>query len=284
LAIISQSKFREFLEGNHAKKMLEKEKKTMDKGRLSRYRNAEYLQYMKHVLKTLEKEDLEQLLLVNDVAALQAKVNYINALFKQDLASTLTEDIAALEERRQEAYKGMKALCKAYGHHFDEAYREAAAALLKVLMFYQPGKVKTSYEKFSALLDNLVDDLETDTTLQAAVALLHLENWVAELKSATTDFSEKYLERVDEKVDTPIQNLRVLREENTTLYRALIAKIEAYSITSETPAPYVRLQESINVLIKKYNLLIGTTAVDTDETTDDTVADISVIDGVTDGL
>ena len=240
---------------------------------LKQYRNAEYLQFMKDVLQIINQEDIEQLLISTEVNDLTTQVAEINTIFKQSLASDLTKDIASLNKRRNYAYKGMRAMLASYKYHYDTTLSTAAASLFDVFSFYDQGKSKTSYQKLTVLLDSLIDDLETKTELQEFVTLFGITDWVNELKNANTDFKNLYIERVSERVENPIRNIRDLRTECNELYNKLFIKIGAYGVTSETVAPYLLMVENIEGLIKKYDLLITSYNASDEASTDDSLDD-----------
>ncbi|WP_408040331.1 hypothetical protein [Tenacibaculum amylolyticum] len=67
---------------------------------LNRYRNVEFLQYMRQVLETVNKEDVSTLLLDEKVSVLTITFNKMNVNYQQAQGSNLTQEIQKLDERR----------------------------------------------------------------------------------------------------------------------------------------------------------------------------------------
>ncbi|WP_417785974.1 hypothetical protein [Tenacibaculum sp.] len=62
---------------------------------LNRYRNGEYLQYMKDILQLVNLQDVDALALTNPTNELTTIVNRIDSLYQQVQGSSLTQEIIA---------------------------------------------------------------------------------------------------------------------------------------------------------------------------------------------
>lgn len=222
---------------------------------LNRYRNGEYLQYMKDILQLVNLQDVDALALTNPTNELTTIVNRIDSLYQQVQGSSLTQEIIALDTRRDKAITGIRTLVSAYANHFNEATISAANALLATINTYGTDIARKSYQEQTAILDSISKDFETEPELIQAISLLDIATWVAELKNANTEFSAKYIERVGETAASPENNVEELRVEATLAYRKLVLHIEAHATLSENEA-YSTLLNEINVLAKQYNLVV----------------------------
>ena len=148
---------------------------------LNRYRNGEYLQYMKDVLQLVNDANLDTLTV--QVGALSPIVDNIDAAFQQSQGSTLTQEIINLDERRDRAIVGLRSTTDGYTYHHDTAKATAATALNANIASHGNTIQRLSYQEETAVLDSIIADWETDSELTAAVATLDLGDWVSRVKS-----------------------------------------------------------------------------------------------------
>lgn len=237
---------------------------------LNRYRHSEYLQYMKDILQLLNDQDLEVLQLTNQKNTLEPIVNQIDEAFIKGQGSTLTQEIITLDDRRDRAIIGLRGIVSANTYHFEEAQQLAAKALMANIAAHGDNIARLSYQEETAVLDSIVKDWEGDSELSAAVQLLGVGNWLAELKTANQAFSQKYLERVNETAASDAANIPTLRGEATEAYRTLVNHIQAHATLSALPA-YNTILSQIDVLAEQYNQVVnnrsnGNNTVNTDNT------------------
>ncbi|WP_417800115.1 DUF6261 family protein [Tenacibaculum sp.] len=224
---------------------------------LNQYRNGEYLQYMKDILQLVNLQDIDALALTNPTNELTTLVNRIDSLYQQVQGNSLTQEIIALDTRRDKAITGIKTLVSAYVNHFNEATVNAANALLTTINTYGTDIARKSYQEQTAILDSIRKDFETESELIQAISLLKITPWLTELKDANTEFSTKYIEHIGEPATTPENNIEELRIETTLAYRKLVLHIEAHATLSGNKR-YPALINEINLLTKQYNLAVNT--------------------------
>ena len=221
----------------------------------NRYRNGEYLQYMTDFLELLNKQDVTALQLAEPKAALDPVVAKIDAAFKQSQGSGLTQDVIALDERRDKALVGLRAVTESYTYHYDESIAKAAAELNGIIASHGTNLQRLSYQEETAVINSIVKDFETEPEAQAAVTALTLADWVNELKESNASFSVKYLDRVGEAAQNPSANIPELRTKATEAYRTLVSHIQAHATLNGTEA-YTILLNQIDVLAKQYNQVV----------------------------
>lgn len=225
---------------------------------LTRFRNGEYLRYMKDVLDIVNQQDVDSLLLTTPVNRLSTSVSRINDAYQQKLGSTLTQDVIALDNRRGAAIIGIRAVVKGYSYHYNSTMANAANAILDAIAAHGSNAsniTRLSYQQQTAILESLISDFETIPELIEAFITLNLNEWLVELKTANTLFIITYLERIKTSAANPSINLISLRIEATDLYRDLIKKVNAHATLSETNAYPIILNE-IELLTKQYNLVV----------------------------
>lgn len=231
---------------------------------VNRYRNAEYLQYMKDVVKLVNKQDVNVLLLVNQRDALVKKVIKIEEIYQQGQGSSLTQEIIDLDARRDSAFIGIKTLVNSYGYHFNKRLQEASEKISKAIQVYGTDVTRKSYQEETAIITSLLNDLVTKESLVTALSDLGVTEWIVELRDANENFTTKYLERVEEKASNPSINVTSLREETTVLYKELLNHIEAHKTLTKSET-YLVISDEIEVLTKQYNLVVDNRTIKTTE-------------------
>lgn len=219
---------------------------------LSRYRNAEYIQYLTDVLAFLEPHDLTALQLAAPQAALAAVLEDLNTAYKSTQGSEITPEIAALDERRDRAIVGLRGIVENLTYHFDPDTAAAASLLYRNITSHGSNIARLNYREQTAVLSSIVRDWEGKPEFAAAVSTLNLGNWLAELKESNQQFSAKYLARVDETAKNPAASIPELRDQGNETYRILVNHLTAHATLSSNPV-YTELLDQIDVLAGQYN-------------------------------
>lgn len=222
---------------------------------LNRYRNGEYLQYMTDISELLNKQDLEALQLTATKAVLDPLINKIDAAFKQSQGSGLTQEVIALDERRDRAIVGLRGVTDSYKYHFDTAIADAAGILNNIIVSHGDNIQRLSYQEETAVINSIVKDMETEEEATAAIAALNLDTWLTELKESNSTFSAKYLDRVGEAALNPSADIPELRVQATEAYRTLVTHIQAHATLSGTAA-YTTILNQIDILAGQYNQVV----------------------------
>ncbi len=221
----------------------------------TRYRHGEFLQYLVDVLTIVDKEDLNALLLQPQRDQLQTLTDQIDDLFNRSQASAITQQLIALDDRRDRAIVGIRAYIESYQYHFDPALVTASTALRNDLNRHGNNIPRLSYQEETIVLSKIIEDWSTTTELTNAVTALNLGNWITELQDANTAFAESYIDRVTETSANPTTTIIGLRIEAITAYRALLAHIQAHA-TLGTNAIYDELDNQISTLAGQYNQVV----------------------------
>ncbi|WP_420572926.1 DUF6261 family protein [Kordia sp.] len=222
----------------------------------SRYRNSEFLQYMKDVLELVNANEVDTLQLTTQRDALAVLTNQIDDLFQQEQSSGITQELIELDNRRDKAFMGIKALLEAHEYHYEEARQLAARSLLFNLNNYGTNIPRMNYQAETAVIDSMLSDWETETDLVNATTSLGLTNWIAELKTANQLFNNRYLARISESAANPATSFTSVREVTTKAYRELVAHTEAHATLGSNVA-HQELVNEFGILTKQYNQTVG---------------------------
>ncbi len=225
---------------------------------IAKLRNGEFLQFQTDFLSIVNLNNPATLQVQTHYNVLVANVQEIESLFKTDTANPITEEIAALDGRRDDAINGLLFIVKAYSYHFDAAVQTHAIKLNHHLQLFGVGIAKDNYQSETATIRNIVNDWATQPELTAAITALNLTAWKAELETANNSFADKYLARTQELGAVNPDSIKGKRQETTDAYYALRDRIDAYATINNYAAPYDKTTNEVNALITQYSaLLVG---------------------------
>ncbi len=224
---------------------------------IQKLRNAEYLQYMKDFSGIIDLNNPAGLGIETKLAAFTAKTSELESLYKKALASEKTQELLALDERRDKAINGIYYFLLGYSYHYEADQQHKAQLLLTNMALYGSGIARLNYQAETATLNNLLRDWENKPELADAIALFNISAWVNEMNTANEEFNTKYLSRTQEYGDANPETIKTKREETNTAYYALRNRIDALHVLVETPpSPYATVISQLNALTDQYNKLL----------------------------
>lgn len=222
---------------------------------MRKLRNAEFIQFVNNVASVIQNNDPAVLLVTIQLLAFKAKVTDLSGLFKNEQSSPLTEDVQALDVRRDHGVTGLSAVIEGYTHYFQPEKAAAARLLFNNMKLYGP-IARQNYQAETALITEMMNDWENKPELAAALTLLDLVDWKDELYFANVTFNEKWLERSREYAAANPETLLLKREETITAYYELKKFFEAYATINETVPVFQKTMKEWNMVIEQYNTLI----------------------------
>lgn len=228
---------------------------------LAKLRNSEFLQFGDVFSKFVDSNDPVALNIAPQHLAFKLKLDETSGLFKLERSSPLTEELVLSDERRDKAINGITGVTESYCNHFVPATSLAARLLLASLNLYGIGIARLNTQAESKTINAIVKDWETKPELTAAVNMLGITDWVAELKTANQLFDQKYYERTEEYGAANPDTLKIKREETMTAYYELRKFIDANFVLHPGEA-YEKLINGLNALIEQYNTIINTRPVE----------------------
>lgn len=246
----------------------------MESANFSRYRNSEFLQYIKDVLELVNAQDVDVLQLTIPRDSLQTITNQMDDLFQEEQSSGITQELIDLDTRRDRAITGIKGLLETHQNHYDDAMQAAARSLLYNMNTFGTNIPRMNYQAETAVIDSMLADWNSEPELVAAIATLQINDWVAELTTSNGAFSNRFLARISESAANPAISFTTMRDESVKVYRNLLAHIEAHA-TLGTNAVHKTLVNEVSELAHHYNQTayarIRTTTDDTDAPTNEEI-------------
>ncbi len=224
-------------------------------------RQDEILQFNNDVTSLISLNNPEALKIQKPLARLKSTNEEIGTMITAESYTPLTEELNLLDMRRDVAIIGISQVVEGFTNHFDPIFRKYATLLQSNINLYGPAIARQSLPVETASLTNLTNDWKTKPALKEAITAFNLDGWLSELIEANIAFNKKYIERAEKTGNASDSSVKPKRNEAAKIWMELRDLIESrYKITLDDEgdtAPYLKLINSLNAIIEKYNQLIA---------------------------
>jgi hypothetical protein len=241
----------------------------IDSVKLRNLRNAEFIQFVTDALAIIATNNAQTLQIQSQYNALLALKTSLDTLFNKEQASPITDELIALDAKRDSLLNGIISLVQGNTNHFDESIRKQALALQANINSYGSGIARENYQSETAIISNLLADW-VKPELAAAVTALQLATWKTQLETANNAFNARYLARTRDKGSAPVDSLNDKRQLATNAYYDLRDMLDAQFIVQKGAAPFSKAVNELNALIERYNRLVTARGKGPDENTSGT--------------
>ncbi|MBJ7428369.1 MAG: hypothetical protein JHD28_05350 [Bacteroidia bacterium] len=222
------------------------------KPKLNRYRNSEFIQYLRDTVTIFKAFDLKALKLEAHVSSIESNIADLDKVFVIASKNGNTDALETADVRRDDAVIGIRTVAVGYERSHQENIRTAAKTILALMDKFGTGIAAFGHIAETNAITSIVKELETVPEAADAVTTLNLLDWITELKEANITFNDIFIARNKDIADQPDQNLKELRTPAMASYNNLINKTEAYFSITENP-PYKDLLNQIDTIVLKYN-------------------------------
>jgi hypothetical protein len=219
--------------------------------RITKLSNGEYVAFVSDVVALFNR--VPQATLTPFLTPLSDALVDLEKSYKLEQGNLLTKEIQTVDNRRDDAIKGIKKTASGYLYYFDAAMRSAAELIIRSLNKYNKNIDKMNYQEQTATVTSLLSDWANDTTLSNAIATLNFQAWQQELAAANTAFGSLYLDRIEDEAAKNLVPVSKQREAVSLIYKNLERKLTAYGEIDA--ATYLSLVNGLDGLIDKYNAL-----------------------------
>jgi hypothetical protein len=223
---------------------------------LNSLRNAEYLQFIKQVLAITGLNKPADLKVETQFKTLQDYLAALEALFVTEKGSTITENVAMLDTRRDRAINGITTLVNGFAYHYNPDTENHARKLAWQISQYGAGIARENYQAETSIIDNLLVDFNSKPEMAAAVAALQLTDWCNELAAANTAFNDAYLQRTQQLGSVNPQTIFAKRQQTNSSYYSLRDFIDSYFVITQGAVLYNKVTNELNALIDQYNTMM----------------------------
>lgn len=198
----------------------------MKKIGLSKLQNTEHLALMEDVLKLLKETNIEPLKELT--SAFESQVTRAEEAQKQIRKSEHTQELATLDEKRDDIYRGLAHRVQAELFAPVQERKKAAQKVQIVLDTYG-NFTKENYRKETRTIQDFVTELRSESYLDS-VQKIGLQEWVGWLEEANNTFDTLFSSRRDEYAAQPVYDVKALRKELDETFRKLQETTKALSI------------------------------------------------------
>jgi Family of unknown function (DUF6261) len=224
---------------------------------LANLRNPEFLQFSNDFLGIVQLNNPVALNVKAEFDDFTNATNTIEALFKADRGSLITDEVQALDMRRDAAITGITGYVQSLTYHFNPITRQHAVALAANLANYDASVAKQNYQAETAIIKSILTDWTEKPALKIAIEALNIANWQTELATANTTFNTTYLARTQELGAVSPDTIKEKRQEAATAYYTLRDFINSHYTLAKAAEPYKKAVNDLNALIAQYNTLLA---------------------------
>ncbi|MDR3340025.1 MAG: DUF6261 family protein [Candidatus Symbiothrix sp.] len=179
-----------------------------------------------------------------------AEVSVLDLIRKSDY----TEDIYEQDHLRDHIFRGLTDAVKSALNHFDEAKKNAAHKINRVIENYGNIAVKT-LDQETAAIDDLLREF-ADGNYPALLQTLSLGDWIDQLGTENERFKTLMMARYGESAQRPTTRMKAARLEVDKAFRAITSQIEALALVHGSAA-YEPFVKEINAVIERYKHLLA---------------------------
>lgn len=196
---------------------------------LSMLRCLEHFQVMTNVLAYLKAENLEELKLESIAATFEAKLKLYDEVLVLERGNALSGKLNQADLDRDLALRSLISIIKVYLSFPEEEKADAASKLFHLIGKYGKEIDKMPYLQETGVLKNLFQDLDKDDS-KAAIALLHIDDWVEKLKTSAQAFEQMFVSRETDNSTKLSAKVKSARQDTQTVFEQLVTLINAYEI------------------------------------------------------
>ena len=165
-------------------------------------------------------------------------------------------ELKAADQQRDNAQSCFLKQIRIYANHYD-AERRTQGQLLAILAQKYADKTRISHSEQTSLVENLIQEAESERYRAAVAALPELPGWLNALKAANVRFKAAMQKQVEERMRrSSKKKAKVTRASLQKSYEAMVTLFNAWAMVLGD-ADYVDLFAWWNALIDRYRVLIS---------------------------
>lgn len=215
--------------------------KTITKGHLQ---NMEHLEFTNHVLNMAKTANLEKIKPL--IAPLEAAYKAENEALNQPRTLDGTAELVELDEERDRAFRMFQTMLDARKYEKSKDLVKTARAVQSIVDRY-PNLAEANYDKESAMIDNLIDDLN-EAEAKAWVTELALAEAIKRLDEGNKAFRARTQQRLAKGEASGMADVKKLRLITDAALNAVLRRMD--SLDDLFPSA------EVTALIKAYNALV----------------------------
>jgi len=224
--------------------------------------NAEFYQLLFLILDIIDKLGASKLKVTSRRDQFAAVLARLLSALNREKDTTLTSDLKTLDKERSSAFTGLNLFIKGCLKSPEINIKTQAIVIKTYLKSLGTNFAKKNQQEKSALLSKLVEDFSKKTNLINALAVIKVQDFIAEINNKNNAFIQKYETRnanesINENTLETFVSIRPAAIESLEdLQKLLLGRYETNIEDKVDNTAIVTAIEQINQLIEKYKQLI----------------------------
>lgn len=224
--------------------------------RYSKLKNGEAVGFYRNIVDAANTAGATTLQIKSFVDALKDANNVVDGAFNGIFSSKFTEQLLALDSRRDDDLRGIKWAAKSAQLSRDANLVKAGNTVLKAIEKYGNNIENQASRVQTTIVRNIAQDAAATGAFKDALVLLGLDTWVVAMNAANNDFEAKFDERNTDYISnkSKISTSQAITNARAA-YETLLKTIDARN-TLDTTGIYTNLIDVINKTIKDTNTAV----------------------------
>ncbi len=214
----------------------------------------DFTQFIRNILLIVHQYNPEKLKLKAVYQALEQRDGKLQETYKQNPVNDIAPQLASLDSQRDQAVRCLYKVSKGYLHHHNEEKAAAGKKIADRLTKYGKRIYHLNYSAETAVLKNLINDLQTNADCMAAIKALHLEDVLEVMNQSNTAFEALFVQRLEQ--SSQHDTNKELIERTIEAYRTLVQHVEAH-VTLTPSEDYTSLISHMNENIEHFNRVVA---------------------------
>ncbi|GEM_PF-4246860 len=190
--------------------------------------------------------------LIDVASSIKAIIDMYDQSFKRSASKLITEQVAALDILRDDAWRAFTYYIKSCTYRSDSLVKNLANSILIIIQKDEYKMYHQGYNEQSISLNNIFNSIDSDTELSNAIGTIGAQDVYNELKQAQDNFHVKNVEREEVRSKRDKSQYKeasvMLRNEIDNLGK-LITIMNRYDSSPE----YNQILAELNVVIDRIN-------------------------------
>ena len=182
----------------------------------------------------------------------EAGVAKVDEAYKISHSSEYTQQIADEDTRRDILYTALKKQVQMYTKFTFDVEKKAAGSYLWNIIRKYNVDVNENYSEESVKLQQMLQEMEDDTTASGHITALGLTSLLAQLKTSNEAVRTLLSQRNDERMQKEKAALANARNAADEAYRELVLKLNASAVIEDNTEGIEGVISQVNELIKYY--------------------------------
>lgn len=223
--------------------------------RFNYFRLREFKQFISNILMIVKEHGPDKLKIKAYYQVLLNNYESLREAHEQDNHNAATPQLAALDDRRDQAIISLRTICDGYTYHYQEKKKAAGMKVVDCIDKYGSKLYSLNYSAETDALKGLTHELLSNPECISALQEIHVEDLVKEIETANTKFEKLFVQRLRSFSEDEARTTTELKQLSVAAYTTLMQHIDAHATLAPTEE-YTSLIRHINENVEHFNLMV----------------------------